>query len=299
LTLSTLSHPLPVCQVVKLQADLSAAALSQKLSKELALWYCLRAINQPFGDGILPLDIAMDRLISDFHFSRATAYRQLLHSKGKVLDLVPSKLGPRIKIYGLSQIIRCFGITKLAKRHWRLGQASDFDGYAKRNAQLYASLLPPKGIKGTPLSRETISKLTRLHKMQQRRYEIIARVKRDYNPAFIRVDGPLGGPGYIPIKQEIFTRVGGIRSINKRLGNGFHTRQLPGSRGMLSKVRTGIDKSSVPQEAHHLFRTYFWSFKKLIHTLTRRTRIDKTGFYLINPRNRIIKGRLEWCLVSC
>jgi len=282
---------------VKLQSDLSASAIKKKATRGLALWACLRSINQPGGDGILPLQVAIERLVLDFNFPRSTVYSQLLHAEGKFLSLVPSKRGTTIKIWGLSQLLQWFSIASLTSRHWRTVRVEDFDGYAKRTAQLYASILPPVGIKGTPLSRATITSLTGLHKVQQRRYEVLAGVRRTPNFAMARVEGPLGKTGYIPMKQEIFTRTGGLRDVNKRLGNSYHTRQQPGNKGMLTKV--GVrNKPLVPQEAHHLVRSYFLTFRKLIKAITRRTSLDKAGFYLINSRKRIIKGRQEWCCVS-
>jgi len=284
---------------VRLIPDLSAAAFRQKLTKELSLWYCLRAINQPFGDGVLPLDIAIESLINDFGYSRTGAYRRLYQANNKVLEITDNKRRAVIKIYGLNRLCEGLTIKRLYDRHFRQVPAGRFNTLIKRRSEIYASIHHPERIKSNPISRQTISEMTGLHRIQQRRYEKVASVKRTANFAFHTVDNPLG-PQYVPMKQEIFTRKGGLRDINKRLGNTYHSRQEPSNKGMLQKTSANLrgSKSLISVEAPNLVRLFFWTSKKLVKALLKRTRIDKEGFHLISSRKRIKRGRMEWGYVT-
>ena len=59
---------------IRIVPGLSVAALKAKLSKELALWYCLRAIND-WGSGRLDQTKAIYALTHNFNYSKSAAYR--------------------------------------------------------------------------------------------------------------------------------------------------------------------------------------------------------------------------------
>jgi hypothetical protein len=93
---------------------------------------------------------------------------------------------------------------------------------AKARAELYAAIHKPQGIKGNPMSRQTITGMTGLDKVQQRRYEILAKVKRTLCYGVFNIHNSTGNT-IEPEKQEIFSRSKGFREINKRLGNIYHS----------------------------------------------------------------------------
>lgn len=284
---------------VRLSADLSAAAFRSKVTNELCLWYALRSINQPLGNGWISLSKAKERLIQDFNFSPTTLDRLLSRSNGKFIELLYNNRRSTIRFCSLAKVVRWFGIAQVTQRHWREVPVDKFNGVAKRHSQLYASIFHPLGVKANPITRETITEMTGLSKMQQRRYDSLAHIRRVSGAVVYEKDGPLGGREYIPVKMEVFTKAKGARSINRRAPNIYYTQQQPSSKGMLGKVRSvKSSESLVSGEAHHFIRSYFLSFRRLLQSLMRRTRIDEVGFYLTHPSKRIIKGRLEWCYVS-
>ena len=117
---------------------------------------------------------------------------------------------------------------------------------------------------------------------------------------------------YIPEKLEIFSKVKGHRLMNKRKGQTYHTKQLPGGTGMLRQINNGLKaakKNMVEEEkaslcptsntsAATLERLYFFKQSALTNAITRRTRINTSGYYLIPQWKRMIAGRQEWCYVD-
>jgi len=245
------------------------------------------------------IDVAVQGLVEIFGLSRETAYRTLKRGNGHYFDIYSQKGRARIKIYALKRVCEGLAIQGLTDRHFRDIPASQFKGSARARAELYASIHKPEGIKGKPVSRESLENRTGLHKVQQIRYEKEAGIKRTYNAAMYQGNDPLGGNGYKPLKQEIYSNKKGHREINKRLPNSYHTRQQASSIGMLGKVSRKLAETSlIPKEAPRLSKRYFPSFRRLCKALMRRCQNDKEGYYLVDPCNRVIPGRLEWCLTS-
>jgi hypothetical protein len=73
---------------IKIVPRLSTAALQYGFDKELALRYCLRAINH-WGSGRLNLEYAVRSLIDGYGYSRSTAYRILNAGDGILWDKRP------------------------------------------------------------------------------------------------------------------------------------------------------------------------------------------------------------------
>jgi hypothetical protein len=299
--IKSIAHPV---NQVKLIPDLSAAAILNKAKNAVVLWYCLRALAW-WGDSEIDTETALKGLVSTFNYSPAGAYSHINKANGKVLSLLYNNGRATIKIWGLLRLCESFGMARLTDSHYRLIPVSAFTTLRKRREQLYASIPThkPKGVKGGPVTRQTIEDMTGLNKVQQRRYEIGSgtkpEVQRTPNYGFYQEQGALARAEYKPLKQEIFSKEKGFRQVNKRLGNTYHTSQEPGSRGMLRKVNRRLrNTSSILEEAQPIARRFFSTFRKLFKGLVRRTGIGKEGYYLINSRKRIKKGRLEWCLVS-
>jgi len=283
---------------IKLIPDISAAAFKNKSTKTLAMWYCLRFLNYT-GSGVIPLSKAIEGLADLFHYSPETAYRHIQQGNGTHWQLVDNKRGSRIQIYALKTVCEYYSIGRITNKHFREIELWQFNTPLKRKSQIYASIHKPQGISGKPISRAAIEDMTGLAKQQQRRYEITAQVKRTPNYAMQQDNNPLGGEGYKSIKIEIFTKAKGHRLVNKRLGNSYHTQQLPGSKGMLSKVSKSLgNRSLVLGEASTPLKRFFKSFLKLSKHLLRGTTTAKEGYYLISKGKRIIKGRVEWCLCT-
>ena len=287
---------------IRMIPDVSAAAIKQKLSTELALWLRLRAINH-WGSGALSIEKAIEGLIEHFGYSLPAAYRHLNKANGKFIQLDSYNGRTTIKIKGLTKVCEYLGISAITDKHWRDLPVAEFTRDRTR-AEIYASILKPEGIKANPMQRDVITERTGLHKVQQRRYEEQVHIKRTPNYGFYREETQVEGSdkpvtSYQPLKVEIYTKEKGFRYINKRQGNIYHTRQRPGAGGMLRKVHAELKGSLIPAEAPSLIKRYFQSFWKLSKALLRGNKSHKEGYYLINNRNRRIKGRLEWCHVSC
>lgn len=278
---------------VKLLPDLSAAAFRQKLTLELITWHRLRYLNTT-GSGFISIERAIEGLVSEFNSTPRTALRQINEANGKFLTINPSNRGPVIQIYALKRVCQYLNTT-LTDLHWRIVGVEHFNSTGKAKAQLYASIFKPKGIRANPVSRETITERTGLHKMQQRRYEQKAHIKRNSNYACYKDNSPLGEAKYKPVKQDIHTRAGGHYQVNKKLGNIYHTDQGVGCKGMLRRVNVELKRSCTPDEAPTLIKQFYSSFKNLTKAIMRRTKTPKEGYYLVNSGYRTIPGRLEWC----
>ncbi len=276
---------------VRLYPELSAAALKAGLDKELALWYELRAINVTHM-GKLPLDDAVAALVSSFGYSEPTIYRLLKAGKGKLWDIRGSKLsggfGGRsvVKIYGLYQVAAWFNTSGLS-RPVEI-KASDFKGRGTKTAWLYASFFKPDGSRAKPISRDSIKAATGVLRRQQIRYDKVAAIKRVANFACYQdSQGKM-----TPIRHLV---AGKSRQWlkDKRLGNTYHTRALRANKGMAKKVNAELRHRSLNQdEISCVLKRFFLSAKSLVRSPER----DKEAFILVNKRDRVIPGRLEWCM---
>lgn len=286
------------CQV-KLCVDLNIKAIKTHQGKLLALWYCLRALDIN-GTGHLPLDQAIEALEDIFEYKHNTLFEHLKQGEGLFWTRVVGKYRARIDIKALQKVFAYLGITRIEDKHWRILTPAQFNTTRMRSAQLYATIFKPDGIRGNPQSRQTITERTGLHKMQQRRFEKEAKVKRtpNYAMATIRDDnGKLESR-----KLIIHTVYGKSRSyqVPKRQGNIYHNKALPGARGMLKKASITLrDRGfSVSGEAAILKR-YFSSFKQFSKALQRTTGgLIREGYILLPNKQRLIPGRLEWQYVE-
>jgi len=140
---------LPRPETVRLFSKLSIAALKARQDKELALWYCLRAINS-WGSGYLDRQQAVTALAAGFGYSETTAYRHLKAGMGSYwnIDQVEDrKTGFRrsqIQILGLENVARHLGVRHLGRRIQV--PVSEFRTSRLRRAWLYASFYRPRGV---------------------------------------------------------------------------------------------------------------------------------------------------------
>ena len=98
---------MPTSTVLKLVPKLSMVALKAKLGKELALWYCLRAINH-WKSGRLGLEDPIDTHVSLFGYSASMAYRTLTNNDGLFLTkrLMKNTNSLQVEIYGVKRSTR-------------------------------------------------------------------------------------------------------------------------------------------------------------------------------------------------
>ncbi len=281
----------PTPSFVRLIPELSAAALKAGLDKELALWYELRAINVT-GCGRLVLNDVVADQVKYFGYSEATAYRLLKAGDGKLWDIYQTPWLPglsQVKIKGLYQVAEY--LNTWVGRPW-VGRpvevrAADFKGSrANKTAWLYASFFKPDGVRAKPVSRDSIEDATGVKRRQQQRYDQVAGIKRVANFAFYQNDkGVLA-----PLRHLVD---GKFRQWlkDRRLGNTYHSRALQASRGMTKRVNAELQRSLICGEAR-LPKRFFLSARSLIRSPER----DNEAFLLVNKRDRVIKGRMEWCI---
>ncbi|GAJ01708.1 unnamed protein product, partial [marine sediment metagenome] len=219
--------------------------------------------------------------------SQATAYRLLKAGDGKLWDIYQTPWLP-----GLSQV-KIKGLYRVAEyldtRVGRPAEVStqDFKGTrGSKTAQLYASFFKPDGVRAKPISRDSIKAATGVKRRQQQRYDKVAGIKRVANFAFYQNDkGVLA-----PLRHLVD---GKCRQWlkDRRLGNTYHYRALKAHRGMTKRVNAELQRSLICGEAR-LPKRFFLSARSLIKSPER----DNEAFLLVNKRDRLIKGRMEWCI---
>ncbi len=270
---------------IKLFPRLSVAALKARLDKELALWYELRALNS-WGSGRLDLNDVLASLVSSFGYSQATAYRLLRAGDGKLWDIYQSPRLPglsQIKIYGLFRVAKWF--STYPGRAVEI-KASDFRGRGAKTACLYASFFKPDGSRAKPISRESIEAATGVLRRQQQRYDKVVGIKRVANFAFQQ-----DGQGKLTPMLHLVESKGKQWLKHRRLGNSYNSRALKAHRGMTKRVNAELQRSLNFGEAR-LLKRFFLSPRSLI----RSTERANEAFLLVNKRDRLIPGRLEWCM---
>ncbi|GAI76963.1 unnamed protein product [marine sediment metagenome] len=199
---------------------------------------------------------------------------------------LPSRV---IKIYRLYRVAEWFNI-------W-VGRpvevpASDFRGRQAKTAWLYASFFKPDGSRAKPISRDSIEAATGVKRRQQQRYDKVAGIKRVVNFAFWQdSQGKL-----VPWFKTVFSfckKTGKCKQWQKyrRLGNSYHSRALKAPRGMTKRVNAELQRSFNQDEAR-LPKRFFLTPGSLIRSSVR----DNEAFLLVNKRDRLIKGRMEWCM---
>ena len=280
---------------VRLIPDLSAAAFRNKKTNELCLWLCLRSLNW-WGSGLLNTEVAIQGLQDIFNYSSQQLARQLKQGNGQFWQVTGQNGRAVIQIYALKTVCLYLGITLDGDKHYRDIKVADFGGLRSRRSQLYASIHNPKEIRGSkPFSRESITEYTGLSRIQQRRYEQEAGVKRTPNYAMQKDnEGKV-----IPVKQEIYSNKGGHYQVNKRLGNTYHTKQQASPGGMLR--RTGAElrgkRSLVLGKAQKpLVKRFYKSMRALIKQILAPKGTNE-GYYTLPSGNRLIPKRMEWCLL--
>jgi len=294
-SLSSPSFPAPQGgYIVRLVPDLSASAFRNKKLNELSLWYCLRSLNY-WGSGKMSLELAKEGLKNEFGYTPRILARHLALGNGSFWDITSQKWGSQIKIYALKTVCQYLSTFLDGNKYYRDLPAERFNTLRARRSQLFASIYKPQGIQANPMSRASIEEYTGLNKIQQRRYEQEAKVKRTPTYAMQKAqDGKI-----VPIKQEIFTKRKGFGQVDKREGNIYHSKQQASSPGMLRRIRQELigKKSLIPDEAKRpLVRRFFKGVRGLVKQFLGRKGINE-GYYLIPNTKRLIKGRLEWCLL--
>lgn len=274
---------------VRLVSDLSIAALKKKQDKELALWYCLRSINY-WGSGNIKLDWAMATLIKNYGYSKRTVYRLLRAGAGKywdiqlAFDLSTQKTGTRIAIKSLKKVAEHLGTYHLSP--FVNVPACNFQTLEDRRALLYSSF-HKKEARAKPISRASLEAATGINRRSQQRYDEIAGTKRIANFAvqqnsqgkFIRIRHFVQGKSREWLKD-------------RRLGNTYHSKAIPDHRGMTKKITAQLGQSFTRGEACPLLKRFFLTPRNFIKC---PQRADE-AFLLVNGLDRLVKGRVEWCL---
>ena len=273
---------------VKLFPELSAAALKAGLDKELALWYELRAVNVT-GCGRLLLDAALAALTSSFGYSEKTAYRLLKAGDGRFWDIHQAPWMPSrsvIKIYSLKGLAAWFDTSVLRLSRPVEVPAQSFKGRRAKRALLYSSFFKPDGSRAKPISRDSIKAATGVKRRQQQRYDKVAGIKRVANFA---------------CKNDSQGKLTPIRHLvdgksrqwlkDRRLGNTYYSRAIKAHRGMTKRVNAELQRSLKRDEAR-LPKRFFLTPRSLIRSSVR----DNEAFLLVNKRDRIVSGRMEWCI---
>lgn len=272
---------------VKLIRELSVAALKTKQDKELALWYELRALNVT-GSGRLFRDDAVAALVRHFGYSIKTVYRLLRAGNGKLWDIYLTPVIPgrsQIKIYGVYKVGEWLNTSSLSRPIEV--RAGDFKGRRTKRAWLYGSFFKPDGSTAKPISRANIKVATGVLRRQQVIYDKLVGIKRTANFAFQQ-----DGHGLAPM----FDLVEGKRSqyrIVRRLGNTYHSRALKAQRGMTRKINAELRQRSLTRDEARLSKRFFLTVRSLMKSPEKHVE----AFLLMNKRDRLIKGRMEWCLV--
>jgi len=190
-----------------------------------------------------------------------------------------------IKIYRLYRVAQYFNTW--VGRPVEI-KAGDFKGRGAKTAWLYASFFKPDGSRAKPISRDSIEAATGVLRCQQKRYDKVVSIKRVANFAFQQdSQGKL-----TPIRHLVD---GKSRQWlkDRRLGNTYHARALKAAKGMTKKVNAELRHRSLKrEEASCVLKRFFLSAKSLVRSPERH----EEAFILVNKRDRVIPGRLEWCI---
>ncbi len=278
-------------RAIRLIPNLSIAALQHGLDKELAMWYCLRAINH-WGSGHLEAQIAIKALTLHFHYSKSTAYRILSSGNGVFWDerTISGTHRLQIKICSLKKVTRYFNTP--CGRYFLEIAPQDFVGTGNnrislQRSWLYASFHKPKGIRAHPISRASIQEATGVNQRSQQRYDK-ATVTRVAN--YANTQDAVGK--VTPILELVD---GKCRQwlVYKRLPNTYYCRAQQSTVGMLRKVNTAVRQSFIGGEACYL-RRFFLTTKSYIKCHQRH--VDS---YTVLPAvNRSINRGMEWCCMN-
>lgn len=250
---------------IRLVAGLSATALKAKQDKELAMWYCLRALSTT-GDGYINLERAIEGLTGVFNYGPRTITRLLQAGEG-IFWRREFKYGrTRIAIQALKRVCLYFN-TSLIGTDIRFKEvpAEEFNTLRKRRANMLASTFKPQGVRVHPISRQSIEEHTGVKERTQQYYCRIARVdqKKAWCPAM----------------------------VEKQLPNRYHFQQVLGHTGMLRKIRRQL-KSLVIAEAVKRQR-YFTSIKQYSN-IKKHREVDDVVYILTTRTDRQFKGNIAY-----
>ena len=308
-------------------SQLSAAALKAGDKKELALWYELRAINssgssnpsQQRSSSRLVLNDVVAALVNHFGYTQSTAYRLLRDGDGRLWDIKGPPLGthealrkrryrpsfwtgclsegqannstktpsPLIKIQGLLKVAEYFNTSHLSRpvevpvKVWKRSRGI-------KTAWLYASYFKPDGSRAKPIARASIEVATGVKRRQQQRYDKEAGIKRVANFAFQQ-----DGEGKLtPIRHLVDGKYQQWLK-DRRLGNTYHSRATKAHRGMTKRINEGLrHRSFNSDEASCVPKRFFLTPGALIKCSERH----EEAFLLVNKTDRLIRGRMEWCI---
>jgi len=277
---------------LKLYPELSIAALKNRTDKGLILWYELRAHNstgshspgEQWSSGrVLLTEDSHSSLASTFGYSIPTLYRLLKLGNGKYW-VIYRCLGFRILyLYGLGRVAKSLQVQTLSRPVQVEGK--ELKGRQSKRAWLYASFFKPEGCKSKPISRDSLADATGIQRRQQRRYEKVARVRRVANFAVWQNQAGV----IVPLVQQV---AGKSRQYDKprRLGNTYYSRAKQANRGMAKRV---APMRSLQRDEARSLRRFFTSAKSLLQCSKRA----EESYLLVDNRERIIKGRMEWGLI--
>jgi hypothetical protein len=289
----------PNCRPIRLVADISAACFRQKRVKELALYYCLQALDIS-GQGNFVLEDMLGKLKAVFNYSPKTVYSYLSLGEGIFWVKHVCYGHTRVVLRSRSNICLSLNLEKWTNSHFSELDPTDFDRPDKRKAQIYASIHHPAGTALHPRSRAYIEQFTGLTRSRQRRLEKIAHVKRVANFE-VRYDEKLHK--CVPVTMEVtsYNKSDPSKSrtstIAKRMGNSYIAQQSPGPHGSLKKVAKLIRSLKRDEAAQPVKQLYFNIFNGLVKCLAHR-RIGTEGLARVTPKRAVYRGRSEWSRIA-
>jgi len=273
---------------IKLYPELCSAALKAGVDKELCLWYELRALDIS-GSNRLDLNGVFAALVPKV-YSKATFYRILERGDGRFWNIysVPKPyIHSKVQIVGIAKVARLLGVDYLSRP--REVPLSLFIGRKGKRAQLYSGFHKPDGFsKAKPIARESLKVATGVSRRSQIRYDKVAGNKRVANFAF-QNDGQGGLYPMLefrPGKSKEYLTV-------RRLGNAYRSKAMIAHRGMVKRVNSQLRQHSLKEDEGLIPQRFFLSANALLKCHNKAPE----PFLLVSPRDRSIKGRLEWCLV--
>ena len=274
-------------QTIKLYPELCAASLKAGIDKELALWHELRTIDTD-GSSRLELNAVFARLVP-MAYSKATLYRILRSGAGRfwnIYTVAKPYTHYKVQIVGTYNVARFLGVRHVGRP--REFPIASFIGRKAKRAQLYSSFHKPAGFgKAKPISRASLEVATGVSRRSQLRYDKVAGNKKVANFGF-QDDGK---GGVCPILEFLKGKKRQYLTV-RRLGNIYHSQAAFAASGMAKRVNSQLRQHSLEDEGL-LPQRFFLSAKSLLKSRHR----DSEAFLLALPGRRVIRGRLEWCLV--
>lgn len=265
--------------MIKTYPELNLAAIKQKQTRQLRLWYLLRALDQPQGGGRLHWRVAQEALADVISYE--SFRRALRDGEGVFWTVRPRRDGGQwVVLRGLAKVCWDLDVLKLYRtptlvpieRCHSMGEFRAFIHNAWHSQE-----------NANPISRQAVNGLSGAAKSTQNRYDKKMDIKTTQNR---EVTGRISADGRLPEhrkEQGYYTLFldGHYREV-KHLPNSYYVEMPKAPRGRIRQTNRELQSRLVGREKEVFERRYFRSHK----SFRRCKRRSETCFLLTGEYER-------------